>query len=206
MAREYAAARDAVVAYGRVYIWGDVRKVDDWYLAMAAYPASPIYISVPSRYAAYLPSFTQRLTRLYGVEFLPGELRKDIPIDWGGKMLDETLVRDVYSALQREVEELSSLSREDLLKVLPGDGCPGDHWDNPLSRLLASSAYLALGDNPSVLGVRVLPEVAECYAWEHELADRGELIATVELPQVLGDFVRRFNAGEYPNLILQYQD
>jgi hypothetical protein len=81
MAREYAAANDAVVAYGRVYIWGDIRRVDDWYLAKAAYPASPVYISVPSRYAVYLPSFTQRLTRLYGVDFLPGEPRKDIPID-----------------------------------------------------------------------------------------------------------------------------
>jgi len=115
-------------------------------------------------------------------------------------MLSDEVVRAIYAALRQEVEELASLSREDLLKALP-EGDFRDPWSCPLSRILASSAYLALGDNPSVLGVKVTPGVAECYAWEHEWDEHCELIATVELPPELGDFIRRFDAGEYPQLI-----
>jgi hypothetical protein len=115
-------------------------------------------------------------------------------------MLSEEEVSAVYWALRRRVEELSELSREDLLKALP-QGDFRDQWSCPLALDLVCEAYLALRGNPSVLGVKVLPGVAECYAWEHEWDEHCELIATVELSPELSDFIRRFDAGEYPQLI-----
>jgi hypothetical protein len=115
-------------------------------------------------------------------------------------MLEDQLRRDIYSALRREVEALSDMSREDLLKALP-EGDQHDQWSNPLAVHLVCEAYLALKDDPHVLGVKVHDGVAECYAWENELAEECELVVVVDLPEELVDFLRRFDAGEYPELI-----
>lgn len=115
-------------------------------------------------------------------------------------LLSEAEIAAVNEALRQEVEELSSLSREDLLKVLP-EGDFRDPWSCPLARIFASSAYLALGNNPSVLGVHVVPGLVECYAWESEHSPSGVKVAEVELSEELSDFIRRFDAGEYPQLI-----
>jgi hypothetical protein len=122
----------------------------------------------------------------------------------GNTMLSEHEIEVITEALRQKISELAQLSRPDLLASLP-KGNPRDQWDCPLARRLTAAAVAALGDSGPMLGVRVLPDRAECFAWDDPGAG-GEKIAIVPLPDVLTDFVCRFDDYQYPQLTLEEPD
>jgi hypothetical protein len=116
--------------------------------------------------------------------------------------LREAEIAAITEALRQKISELAQLPRPDLLATLP-KGRLRSHWDCPLARLLSATAIAALGDSDQLLGVRVMPDRAECFAWNGpNNRTSGENIATVPLPDVLTDFVRQFDDYRYPQLVL----